>query len=402
MVWPTDRGYLNLGRINRETENTLAVKYRLETGATIVARPAYLPPDPKTLGDAGMVFAASCDGFLYAVQEETGETLWRFSTGEPIVESPAVIDDRVYVTTQLGGMYSPRHEDRQESLVGGRRRCGSSPPARRGCMPPTAPGVCWCSAPPAAPGSIPSPPRAVSSILANSDTDRIYLISNGGLIQCFREAEQTEPLLHNKERKDAAKAGLIPPPSRRRRPPRRSRRREHAAPKTPTVPKERKDDRRRTRPEGKAARKSGKKGGGQDDARRSARPVRKAGKDSKTAEDAKVPRQRFRNDRLSGVVPASPLSKPSSCTAWGRALRPIDFAERLNHASPFTSRRALGLSCWRPLCRRPPSAVRMSRPPNRGRPTGPSSSIGPDCRICSRSTPGSIAAPSPRPRESRS
>ena len=49
-------------------------------------------------------------------------------------------------------------------------------------------------------------------ILVNSDTDRIYLISDGGLIQCLHEMEQTEPILHNKERKDAAKAGLIAQP----------------------------------------------------------------------------------------------------------------------------------------------------------------------------------------------
>ena len=105
VVWPTDRGYLNFGRIERDSDNVLALKYRLETGAPIIARPAYLPPNPKVLGDAGIVFATSADGFVYAVQEENGATLWRFSTGEPILQSPAVIDNRVYVTTELGGLY---------------------------------------------------------------------------------------------------------------------------------------------------------------------------------------------------------------------------------------------------------------------------------------------------------
>ena len=85
------------------------------------------------------------------------------------------------------------------------------------------------------------PIEGISTVLANSDTDRIYLVSEGGLIQCLREAEQTEPLMHNKERKDAAKAGLMPPPSRRRKPPKKSRRRKHAAPATP------KESRRRAR-----------------------------------------------------------------------------------------------------------------------------------------------------------
>ena len=31
--------------------------------------------------------------------------MWRFTTGEPIVTAPTVIDDRVYVPTELSGMY---------------------------------------------------------------------------------------------------------------------------------------------------------------------------------------------------------------------------------------------------------------------------------------------------------
>ncbi len=105
VVWLTDVGHLCFGRIERNADNLLALKYRLETGGAIVARPAYLPPNPKVPGDSGVVFAASTDGFVYAIQEETGTTLWRFSTGEPILQSPAVVDDRVYFTTELGEMY---------------------------------------------------------------------------------------------------------------------------------------------------------------------------------------------------------------------------------------------------------------------------------------------------------
>ena len=57
----------------------MALKYRLETGAAIVGRPAYLPPDPKVPGDSGLIVAASRDGFVYAFQEKDGQSLWRFS-----------------------------------------------------------------------------------------------------------------------------------------------------------------------------------------------------------------------------------------------------------------------------------------------------------------------------------
>jgi len=267
VVWPTDRGYLNFGRINRDGDNTLAVKYRLTTGAMIVARPAYLPPDPKTLGDAGVVFAASCDGFLYAVQEETGDTLWRFSTGEPIVESPVVIDDRVYITTQLGGMYSLDTksgksvwwtENVTKFVAASKTRVYATDSTGRLLVLSAASGARLDT----------MPTESISFILANSDTDRIYLVSNSGLVQCFREVEQTEPLVHNAERKAAAKAGLIPPPEPKKEAAEdKPAKKEHAAPRAPTVPKKDRvapKKREPRAPKPKAGRRNSKKGDAQD------------------------------------------------------------------------------------------------------------------------------------------
>jgi outer membrane protein assembly factor BamB len=267
VVWPTDRGYLNFGRINREgSDVTLLIKYRLTTGATIVARPAYLPPDPKTLGDAGIVFAASCDGFLYAVQEETGETLWRFSTGEPIVESPAVIDDRVYITTQLGGMYAIDiktgknlwwAENAVRFAAASKTRVYASDSSGRLLVFSAATG-----------GRLDTiPTEGISTILANSDTDRIYLINKSGMIQCLREADQIEPLAHNKERKDAAKAGLIPPPPKKEATEDKPKREHTAAPRAPAAPRERpaakpKKEPKQPRQPRNPKKSGGKQGGG--------------------------------------------------------------------------------------------------------------------------------------------
>ena len=98
----------------------------------------------------------SCTPFKKRPARRCGDS----PTGEPIVESPAVIDDRVYVTTQLGGMYSPRHQNRQESLVDGGRDAVRRRQQDAGVRRRPHRAVSWCSAPPAAPGSTPSPPRA--------------------------------------------------------------------------------------------------------------------------------------------------------------------------------------------------------------------------------------------------
>jgi hypothetical protein len=77
----------------------------LHTDAPIVAQPAYLPPDANVLPDSGLLIAGSEDGFVYGIRERNGEQLWRFSTGDPIVEDPVLLGRFVFVANQLGGMF---------------------------------------------------------------------------------------------------------------------------------------------------------------------------------------------------------------------------------------------------------------------------------------------------------
>lgn len=203
-VWPTDLGYVNFGRIDRETINAFVIKFRLETHARISSQPGYLPPDPKMLGDSGLVFAVSGDGFVYAVKEENGNTLWRFSTGEPIVNSPAVIGDHVYVATQLGGMYC------LESKTG--KNLWFSPGvvqfvAASGDRVYAADRLGRILILDAANGARLDRLHTENGTikLTNTDTDRIYLINRKGLIQCLREEELTKPIMHDRARKEAVK-----------------------------------------------------------------------------------------------------------------------------------------------------------------------------------------------------
>ncbi len=105
VTWVTDRGYLYVGRVDRRSADKFVATYRLGTKGTFSNPPAYLPPDPKVLGDSGIVFAGSSDGYVYAVLERSGEFQWKFAASEPVIDSPVVIENRVYVTTELGGMF---------------------------------------------------------------------------------------------------------------------------------------------------------------------------------------------------------------------------------------------------------------------------------------------------------
>ena len=206
VVWSTERGHLNFCRVVGATADALLLKYRLETGAPIVARPAYLPPDPKEHKDSGVVIAGSRDGFVYAVREDTGDTLWRFSAGQPIDRSPVVVDDRLYVTTEFGGMYCLEAKTSKnlwwtpgvmQFVAAGKDRVYAVD--RGGQL------LTLNAADSAQLDAMPT--ENVYMKLTNADTDRIYLISDRGLIQCLHEIGQTEPLVHDESAsKEAAKA----------------------------------------------------------------------------------------------------------------------------------------------------------------------------------------------------
>lgn len=203
VVWPTDEGCMYIGRVNRVEDSRIEVLYRLETAAPIIAEPAYLPPDPEIPGDSGLILAASGDGNVYAVLERNGEQLWRFSAGDPLAQPAAVIDERVYAATSLGGLYAidVKTGDRiwhvpnivqfiaagknrvyAADLPGSIRILDAATGAQIGAMPAASLGI----------------------KMLNDDTDRIYLADEKGLIQCLHEIGLTKPIRHCEARKRAA------------------------------------------------------------------------------------------------------------------------------------------------------------------------------------------------------
>ena len=106
VTWVTDGGFLYFGRIDRRSEDFFTSKYRLVTKGSFSNPPAYLPRDLKVPGDyRNVIYAGSSDGNVYALSERSGELLWKFPAADPIVDSPVAIENRLFVTTELGGMF---------------------------------------------------------------------------------------------------------------------------------------------------------------------------------------------------------------------------------------------------------------------------------------------------------
>jgi outer membrane protein assembly factor BamB len=200
VTWVTDRGYLYVGRVDRRSADKFVATYRLGTKGTFSNPPAYLPPDPKVLGDSGIVFAGSSDGYVYAVLERSGEFQWKFAASEPVIDSPVVIENRVYVTTELGGMFCLNAKtgkqiwwapDLLHFVAAGKRRVYAADKLDRLRIIDARTGA-----------TLDNMPTSTLPIkISNGQTDRIYLGSEDGAIQCLRELDQPKVVVYNESRK---------------------------------------------------------------------------------------------------------------------------------------------------------------------------------------------------------
>ena len=183
VVWTTDAGYLYVGNSTKA-----GMRYRMETGSDIVAPPAFLKP---------YVFVASTSGEVFAMQEDSGIRRWKYSTGFPIERTPAPVGDRVFVSTAEPSMHcinaltgdmlweAPRVSQfaaASKTKVYGVDDLGAL--------------VVLDGASGRQLGRI-AVDRPIHS-LVNQDTDRLFLISREGVIECLREIDSKEPFVHPK------------------------------------------------------------------------------------------------------------------------------------------------------------------------------------------------------------
>jgi outer membrane protein assembly factor BamB len=182
VVWTTESGYLYVGR-----SDDPKVRFRLETGSEILASPAYLKP---------FVYVAAASGELFAMNEMTGARRWKYATGFPVTRAAAPVGTRVFVTSEEPALH---------------------------CIDAATGNMLW-EAPRVAQFSAASKERVYGvddfgalvvldgakgtllgrlvtdhaiNTLVNDQTDRIYLVSDDGVIECLHELGATEPLQHN-------------------------------------------------------------------------------------------------------------------------------------------------------------------------------------------------------------
>jgi outer membrane protein assembly factor BamB len=179
--WPTERGFLYV-----VDSAAKGVRYRLETRDAIHGRPAYWTPH---------WFAASSDGYLYAVDEATGNLDWKVALGEAIYEPPVAINDKVFVVSGFRGLIcidakkvaelwtAPGIE---QFLAASPARVYACDTAGRLTVLDIASGARLAS----------MPLEGMTLKVVNGHSDRIFLGSDTGIVQCLREVELKAPVVY--------------------------------------------------------------------------------------------------------------------------------------------------------------------------------------------------------------
>ncbi len=203
LTWVTDKGRLHLGRVDRRSPDALSIRWRLSVKGSFIGVPAYMRPNRKVVGDTGTIFAGTSEGEVYAVSEHDGEIRWTFTMGDPIVDSPVLIGDRLYVTSELGGLFALVAKtgkliwstpEIMHFVAAGRQRVYAADKLGRLRILDGRSGTLLDVL---ATGVLPIK-------VCNSQTDRIYLATEGGLVQCLHEVEETKPIVYNQTGKPDA------------------------------------------------------------------------------------------------------------------------------------------------------------------------------------------------------
>lgn len=190
VAWTTDKGYLYVSGSVKP-----GVRFRLETSDEFDARPAYRAP---------LIYAVALSGEMFAVDELTGALQWRYITGYPNSRAPAAVAERLFVTSEEPMLHcvdastgipqwrSPglsQFAAVSQSHVYGIDRYGSLHVLNVVDGAPV--------------GRITT--GASVTALVNDQTDRLYLISEKGLVQCLHEIGANKPTYYARPQAAAAK-----------------------------------------------------------------------------------------------------------------------------------------------------------------------------------------------------
>jgi len=208
LAWSTTTG-LFVAYVNLTMRDDFPVKYQLRTTSSMVTQPTYLPPGIGQGNIDGLIFSTSAAGEIHAIAATRGTELWQYAVGQPINEPVTPIRERLYAVTELGTLFCLDSITGQVhwSIEGVGQFVAASENrvyvADRGGQLVALDVNTGARVDSLFTSDLPVKFR-------NVRTDRIYLATPSGLVQCLRETAQTEPLRHRRVAKAASEKAPQP------------------------------------------------------------------------------------------------------------------------------------------------------------------------------------------------
>lgn len=191
VVWTTESGFLYVG-----DSDVPRMRFRLETGSEIMAPPSYLNP---------YVYVASASGELFAMDEMTGKRRWKYATGFPVTRAAAPVGKRVFVTSEEPALHCVEAETgNMRWEVPNVSQFAAASKDRVYGVDDLGALVVLDGAKGTMIGRL-ATNRMLRS-LVNDQTDRVYLVSDDGMIECLHEAALKQPMQHHPKAAEEKKA----------------------------------------------------------------------------------------------------------------------------------------------------------------------------------------------------
>ena len=185
VAWNTDQSRLYVAR-----DDASGIRFRFESGAPIVASATVRAP---------RVYAASMSGNVFALDEDSGQQQWRYSSGFAVTRSPVVIGETLYVVTEEPTLHAiEAATGRVQWVAQGVAQFIAASKSRVYCVDGRISGMGGVVALDRKSGAAVARAAGQGQVRAvlNDQTDRLYLYSRDGLVQCLHEIGADEPHLH--------------------------------------------------------------------------------------------------------------------------------------------------------------------------------------------------------------
>jgi len=188
VIWTTITGAINVAPKARKT-----VRYRVNTVGEVVSSP--------TAG-LGMIFAGTREGFLYGVTEKGGQIEWDFPTGSSISQPAVVYGKDVYVVTDSEQLFKLEAQSGYAPGLWGQPLAGITKIVGFGK------NSIYCIDKNGSLVGVDRENKSITSrisgsrvgmVLTNNLTDRMFVASRSGFIQCLHEISSAQPAFLDSE-----------------------------------------------------------------------------------------------------------------------------------------------------------------------------------------------------------